>query len=69
MDFIIDQVVFELLKVAFSFPIDKFPKNIFFKKLAYLYYILLNGSYEGICVEVEQKQQHWISYFQIAPKY
>ena len=31
MDFIIDQVVFELLKVAFSFPIDKFPKNIFLR--------------------------------------
>ena len=31
MDFIIDQVVFELLKVAFSFPIDKFPQNIFLR--------------------------------------
>ena len=57
------------LKVAISFPINTFPKkNVLRNNHTY---IITHGSYEGNCVEFEQtkQNQHWISYFQIAPKY
>ena len=57
-------------KVALSFPINKFPtKNVL--RIQHTY-IIINTSYEGICVKFEQNnkttKQHWISYFQIAPR-
>ena len=32
-------------------------------------YIVINAPYENIYGEVEEKQNHWSSYFQIARKY
>ena len=49
------------LKVTFSFPTNKFPKNI----------IIINASYEDICVDLERENNNntAFSYFQIAHKH
>ena len=57
-----------LFKVALSFPNEKYLINNVLRN--YQTYIIINGSYEGICVEFEQINKITLNiYFQIAPKY
>jgi len=40
-------------KVAISFPVNKFPKTVVLRNKHT--YIIISGSYEGFCLEFEQK--------------